>query len=105
MLVAPGPAAGIIGIRLPPDMTWFRLTAVLLLIVSGCYVVAARAGGGVAHQIAIVAFGGRLLGCLVLVGAGLDLRVPVLVAAGVADGILGLSHFALAARDMGRRWW
>ena len=105
MLVAPGPAAALLGITLPNDMTWFRLTAVLLLIVAGAYVVAARAGGKAAHEVAIVAAVGRLLGCIVLVGAGLDAHVAALTAAGVADGILGLAHFALAVRERGRPWW
>jgi hypothetical protein len=104
MLAIPGPAAALLGIDLPADMTWFRLAAVLLLIVAGAYVAASRAGGRAAHEVAIVAALGRILGCIVLVGAGLDARVPALTAAGVADGALGIVHFALAGRDLGRRW-
>jgi hypothetical protein len=103
MLIAPGPAARLLRLDLPDDMTWFRLTGVLLLIVAGAYAAAARAGGPVAHHVACVAAGGRTLGAAVLVNAGWAPLVPALLAAGLADGALALAHAAIAAADARRR--
>lgn len=96
MLLFPDVASGLIRVPIPADPTWFRLSGVLLLLVAGCYVVAARAPEGVTHAVGGVAAAGRLLGCLVLVEAGLD-GPAALLATGFLDGLLGLLHLALAA--------
>ena len=96
MLVAPEPAAHVLRLDLPADMTWFRLCAVLLLIAGGCYAVASRADARTTQAIAIVAGAGRLLGCAVLVNSGLATHAPALVAVGALDGALGLTHLGLA---------
>lgn len=96
MLVAPEPAARLLRLDLPPDLTWFRLCAVLLLIAGGCYAVASGAEARTTRRIAIVGGTGRLFGCLVLVGSGLAIHAPALVAVGVLDGALGVAHLGLA---------
>lgn len=102
MLLFAEPASRLLRIPLPEDLTWFRLSGVLLLILAGCYAVGAHAPEAIAHQVGFVAGAGRLLGCLLLVQGGWGGPVAVL-GTGILDGVLGLLHVALAATWMRSR--
>lgn len=94
MLLVPLPAARLLGIELPVDMTWFSLVGLLLLILAGLYVTAA--GGPSRHAFALVAGVGRLCGLALLWRAAMAGSGPAFWVAGLLDGSLGILHVAAA---------
>ena len=96
MLFAARPAAALLSIELPQDPTWFRLAAVLLLILSGVYLALAVAPARVRHAPAAWAGAGRLVGAGVLAAAFLDGRGAVFAGVAACDLALGLIHLGAA---------
>jgi hypothetical protein len=68
ILLAPAPAAGLLGIELPPDRVHLRLNGLLLLILAAVYALPALRPERF-HPIAPIAACGRVLGFLVLAAA------------------------------------
>lgn len=96
ILLAPRPSASILGISLPPDPIYLRLSAVLLLILAGVYAAAARAPGRY-PAVAPISGLGRVAGCALLVGAWLSGHPPAFL-------VLGLADLTLAVVTLGA-WW
>jgi hypothetical protein len=87
------PAAGLLGVPLPAERLYLDLFGVLLLVLGGVYLLAARSPEPY-RAVAPVAAAGRMLGCIVLVRAGLEPDRSVFVALGLTDLAIGLLTFA-----------
>jgi hypothetical protein len=100
MLAAAEPAARMLRIALPAERGWFRLCAVLLLILAGLYALAS-AEPRWSHRAGLVAGVGRLAGAVVLLssfGPAAAFRVI-----GAMDGALGACHLTACAVAARRR--
>lgn len=97
ILAFPSLAARTLGLALPPDPVYLNLNAVLLLLLGGIYLVAARDPAG--HQgVVAVAAAGRLLGAAFLARAWAEGRPAAFLWLGAGDLAFAVAHAVLLLR-------
>ena len=87
------PVAGLLGLSLPADPIYFKLNAILLLILAALYLAAAREPERY-RLVAPISGAGRVAGFVFFVWAWRGGRPPAFLALGVADLALGLATLA-----------
>jgi hypothetical protein len=97
ILAFPDFSAATMGLVLPPDPVYLRLNAILLLLLGGIYLVAARAPDRHQGVVAVTA-AGRLLGALFLAQAWWAGRPAAFLWLGAADLAFAVAHAGLLAR-------
>ena len=102
LLLAPAPAARLLGVHLPGDPVWPALCGLLLLLLAGQYAAAALEPPA-ARRSGLVACAGRGAGAFVLLGAAVAGSGAVFGAAACADAVLALVHGLAAAGARGAR--
>ena len=90
MLACAAPVARLFGLSLPADPVYFKLNAILLLILASLYAVAAREPERY-RLIAPVSGAGRVAGFIFFVWAWRGGRPPAFLALGAGDVAIGLA--------------
>jgi hypothetical protein len=97
MLAFAEPVARLFGLPLPADLVYFKLNAILLLILAALYLAAAREPERY-RLVAPLSGAGRVAGFVFFVWAWRGGRPPAFLALGVADLAIGLATLAVWRR-------